>query len=287
MKIKKALITAAGEPQRRIPLQTLVDRDGTTRSVLAMLVNEVLSAGIDEVCIVIPPDEQKAYEGAVPDQLNRIRFVAQSGGGGYAGAIWCARHFLGREPFLHLIGDHVYISARKSWASRLVQIAEEQEGAVSAVQPTHESVLSRFGVVGGNAAADQHSLYKIDTVIEKPTPTEAEQRVIVPGLRSGYYLAFFGMHVFTPTVLDIVGEQIQTDPTRASVSAALNQLAASERYLAWQVSGHRYDLGPRYGLLNAQLALALSGRDRDEVLSSLVGLVAAHDLNPNGPADNE
>jgi UTP--glucose-1-phosphate uridylyltransferase len=287
MKIKKGLITAAGDPQRRIPLQTLVDRDGGTRSVLAMLVNEILSTGIEEICIVIPPDQRQAYENAVPDHAARIHFVCQPELSGYANAVWCARDFVGRESFLHLVGDHVYISGRKSWAARLVQLAEREECAVSAVQPTHESVLSRFGVVGGVAVHEQNSLYKVNTVIEKPTPTEAEQRVIVSGLRAGYYLAFFGMHVFSPTLLDILGEQIRTPGMNASISGALNVLASTERYLAWQVSGCRYDLGPRYGLLNAQLALALSGRNRDEVLSSIVGLVATQHFDEKDTGENE
>src|SRR5687768_16936655 len=116
MKIKKGLITAAGEPQRRIPLQTLVDRDGNTRSVLAMLVNEILSAGIEEICVVIPPDQKQAYENAVPDHLAHIHFVCQADLSGYASAVWCAKDFLQEDSFLHLVGDHVYISGRKSWA---------------------------------------------------------------------------------------------------------------------------------------------------------------------------
>lgn len=279
MKIRKGLITAAGEPQRRIPLQTLVDRDGNTRSVLAMLINEILSAGIEEICVVIPPDQKQAYENAVPDHLAHIHFVCQSDLSGYARAVWCAKDFLQQDSFLHLVGDHVYISGRKSWAARLVQIAEAEECAVSAVQATHESVVSRFGVVGGVAVQEENSLYKINTVIEKPTPTEAEQRVIVSGLRAGYYLAFFGMHVFTPTVLDVLAQQMRTPEANASISGALHALASAERYLGWQVSGCRYDLGPRYGLLNAQLALALSGRNRDEVLSSILGLVATQQFN--------
>ena len=277
MKITRGLITAAGDRQRRIPLQTLVDRDGSTRSVLAMLVNEVLSAGIDDVCVVIPPGEQEAYRGAVPGDSSRLCFIEQHDGGGYAGAIWCARDYLAGEPFLHLVGDHAYISdGRKNWAARLVELAAVQECSVSAVHPTHESSIGRFGVVGGVPTGGQQSFFKVDAVVEKPTPTLAEERLIVPGLRAGYYLAFFGMHVFTPAFLEMLGREIHRDATTASVSAALHLLASSERYLAWQVSGHRYDLGPRYGLLNAQLALALTGNGRDEVLASLVGLLAAH-----------
>jgi UTP--glucose-1-phosphate uridylyltransferase len=108
----------------------------------------------------------------------------------------------------------------------------------------------------------------VDTVLEKPTPTEAEQRLMVPGIRAGYYLCFFGIHVLTPTVMDLLSKGA------ATLSAALADLARHEQYLALEDDGRRYDLGARYGLLVAQTALALSGPDRAQVLSQLVELLA-------------
>ena len=67
-------------------------------------------------------------------------------------------------------------------------------------------LLPRFGAVAGRRVAGRSDLYRVDTVIEKPTPTEAEQRLLVPGLRAGYYLCFFGMHVLTPRVMEILGK---------------------------------------------------------------------------------
>jgi UTP--glucose-1-phosphate uridylyltransferase len=113
-------------------------------------------------------------------------------------------------------------------------------------------------------------------VIEKPTPTEAELRLIVPGLRAGHYLCFFGMHVLTPTVMDILAQLVAEAGDRGGVtlSSALAALAAREKYLALEEHARRYDVGVKYGLLTAQLALAFSGRDREEVLAQLVELLA-------------
>ena len=113
-------------------------------------------------------------------------------------------------------------------------------------------------------------------MLEKPTPTEAEQRLIVPGLRAGHYLCFFGMHVLTPGVMELLEEEVAR-PRQAPVhlSSALNKLAQRERYLACELQGRRYDIGAKYGLLAAQLALGLDGQDRSEVLSGLVELLAA------------
>jgi UTP--glucose-1-phosphate uridylyltransferase len=273
MRITKGVITAAGAAQRRLPVQTLVDTDGVTRTVLAMLVNEIVSAGVEEICVVVAPGDEAEYARAVPDHAARIRFVPQAGAPGYAQALLCAQSFTKDDPFLHLVSDHVYVNANgSSCASTLVQIASEANCSVSAVQATHESLISRFGVVMGQATGDRGSVYAVERVAEKPTPTEAEENLVVSGLRSAYYLAFFGMHVFTPTLLDIISQK------GGSVSAALNSLLSHERYLAVRVTGDRYDLGPRYGLLTAQLALTFAGKDREEVLTSLVGLLASRSL---------
>jgi len=142
------------------------------------------------------------------------------------------------------------------------------------VQATHESKLPFYGAVGGHLVNAAHRAYQIESVLEKPTPTEAEQKLIVPGLRAGYYLCFFGMHVLTPVVQKILGELFASGTAKVNFRQALAKLAESERYLAAELAGRRYDFGVKFGLLTAQLALSLSGADRDEVLGHLIELMA-------------
>jgi UTP--glucose-1-phosphate uridylyltransferase len=276
VEIKKAIITAAGKSQRTLPLQTLVDRDGVTKTALRILIEEILASGIDEICVVICPGDQTAYAAAAGGQGGRLRFVEQSAGLGYGHAVFCAREFVGNSPFLLLVGDHLYVSGgQKRAAQQLVERAGAENCAVSAVQATHESKLPYYGAVGGRLVAAQKGLYEIAEVLEKPTPTEAEQRLIVPGLRAGHYLCFFGMHVLTPTVMNLLAEEVTRAGDRGiHLTTALAKLAKRERYLACELQGRRYDIGVKYGLLAAQLALALDGEDRDEVLSGLVELLA-------------
>ena len=152
--------------------------------------------------------------------------------------------------------------------------------SVSAVQATHESKLPHYGAVGGRLMQGQQRVYLVENVIEKPTPTEAEQELIVPGLRTGNYLCFFGMHVLTPGIMEIVGRQITADPAgKIHLSQALRELAAREQYLALEMEGRRYDLDEKYGLFVAQLGLALAGHEREEVLGHLVGLLAQAKLS--------
>jgi UTP--glucose-1-phosphate uridylyltransferase len=274
--IKKAIITAAGKNQPTLPLQTLVDRDGTQKTALTIILEEVLKAGIEEICVVVRPGDQAAYRAASGAHAGRVQFIEQTKSLGYGHAVYSAAEFAGGQPFLHLVGDHLYVSRDlNNCAQQLVEVAQSEACAVSAVQATHESKLPFFGTVGGRLVAGRHRLYEVENVLEKPTPTEAEQKLIVPGLRAGRYLCFFGMHVLTPAVMDLLAELIAEAKGGVPLSDALSRLAGKERYLALELRGRRYDIGRRYGLLTAQLALAFEGKDRDEVLSNLVELLAS------------
>ncbi len=278
MDIKRAIVTAAGKNQRTLPLQSVVDRDGVPKTALAIIIEEILNAGVEEICLVISPGDQKAFATAAGGHAKRLQFVEQSEARGYGHAVYCAHEFAGQEPFLLLVGDHLYVSgSAKNCAQQLVETAAAEECAVSAVQATHESKLPYYGTVGGRLVPGRKRLYEIGEVLEKPTPTEAEQRLIVPGLRAGHYLCFFGMHVLTPAVMDLLHDEIErTDRAQGlHLTAALARLAGREQYLAYELEGRRYDIGVKYGLLIAQLAIALGGSDRDEVLNSLLELLAS------------
>jgi UTP--glucose-1-phosphate uridylyltransferase len=280
MKIRKAVITAAARGQNLLPLQTLVDRDGAQKSALRIILEEATSSGVDEICLVVRSGDQGAYAAAAGDLAPRLHFVEQAQPRGYGHALHCAREFVASDPFLHLVSDHLYISRSKIRCARqLVQIAEAENGPVSGVQSTRESVLTHYGAIGGRRVPGANRVYEIEDVLEKPTPTEAEQKLIVPGLRQGHYLCFFGMHVLTPAVMQILGDQISQSKDSQSIqlSPALAALAQKERYLALEVQGVRYNIGLKYGLLVAQLALALDGKDRDEILAQLVELLANRD----------
>jgi UTP--glucose-1-phosphate uridylyltransferase len=287
VKIQKAIITAAGRDQRALPLQSFVDRDGVQRTALRIILNEALSAGVEEIAVIICPGDRGAYTQAAGDLAGHIHFIKQEEPRGYGHALFCAREFVGDAPFLHMVSDHLFVSHsganRESCAAQVVQMAEAQACAVSAVQATRESALPLYGTVGGRREAGSQRLYLAENVIEKPTPTKAEQSLLIPGLRAGHYLCFFGIHVLTPTVMTFLAEAVakaesQAPPTGGKInvplSPTLDRLAKSERMLALEVEGRRHNLAVRYGMFNAQLALTLSGKDRAEVLALLVEQLA-------------
>ena len=279
MKIKKAVITAANRDQRHIPLQTIIDREGEPRTVLAMLLDELAAAGITSAAVVVSPGDDALYREAAGNSTVGLHFVIQAAPRGYGHAVLCAREFVEEDPFLLMVSDHLYVDDNPimGCVRQLVEVAEQQACSVSAVQATHESKLPFFGAVGGQLYKSYSDLYQIDKVREKPTPTLAEQELMVPGLRQAHYLCFFGIHVLMPEVMGQLQERLDgmgADDTM-NLSGSLDQLANRSQYLALEVSGQRYDLESRYGLLYAQLAVALHSRYRDEVLSGLVEVLAA------------
>ena len=284
MEIKKAVITAAGEGQRALPLQTLIDRDGTQKSLLQILIDQSLGAGVDNIAVVVYPGDERSYSEAAGTHAHSISFIPQLHARGYGHAIYCANGFTKDDPFLHIVGDHLYVSTGEtSSARKMVQLAVQERCSVSGVRLTRESMLSRFGAVGGRRISTQNNIYRVDTVIEKPTLTEAEQRLFVSGIRSGYYLCFSGIHVLMPAVMEILGHRLAESPQAAvTLVDALIALARQEEYLAMEDDGRRYDLGAPYGLMIAQMALALNSRNREEVLTQLLELLADRELEGPG-----
>ncbi|MEM7384019.1 MAG: sugar phosphate nucleotidyltransferase [Verrucomicrobiota bacterium] len=278
MSLGKAVITAAGEAQRHLPLQTMVDSQGRNRKVLGLLVDEATSAGIEEVAIVLRPGTEELYRDAVEDVAANVTFIEQKEPLGYGHAVLTAGSFVGEDPFLLMVSDHVYVSRDpgQSCATQLIRTAEQEDCVVSAVQATHEGRLTDFGAIGGALFDAARDLFEVKAVVEKPTPTEAEQTIMTPGIRHGYYLSFFGMHVLRSSVLEILKErQDSLSPGQLlDLSGSLDEAARRGRYLAQVMKGQRYDLDCRHGLLIGQLAVSLSGRYRDEVLSSITDLLA-------------
>ena len=142
---------------------------------------------------------------------------------------------------------------------------------------TREHLIGQYGTISGPSGSADRPTSTIDEIlIEKPNPTLAELRLQVPGLRAGHYLCFFGMHVLTPTVFDLLGQPARPRTTvrefgSIQLTTALNDLARRERYLALGgPKGARHNLGLKFGVVEAQIALALAGVDRDRMLTTLL-----------------
>ena len=123
MEIRKAVITAAGPNQDRLPLQRFVDLDGTEKTALQIILEEIIAAGIEEVGIVVRRGSQQVYREAAGDYSRLLVFVEQPTPRGYGEALYRAAPLVGGQAFLHLVSDHLYVSrqARRctsSWSRR-------------------------------------------------------------------------------------------------------------------------------------------------------------------------
>ncbi|GAB3181366.1 UTP--glucose-1-phosphate uridylyltransferase [Telluribacter humicola] len=308
MRIKKAVITAAARGERLYPVADtiqkamlpVIDTDGLHKPVIQIIAEEAFASGIEEICVVCAPGDGERYINAFTslrdnliksfkgvdwarDEANKIdhlirqiSFAEQTEPLGYGHAVYCAREFVNDEPFLLLLGDYLYVSdlLQKRCAAQLIELASQENCSVSAVNPTIEHQISRYGTLTGKHVPNTPGVYQINKIIEKPSLSVAELELQTPGLRIGYYLCFFGMHVFTPMVFDILKKSIDQDGTNILLTPTLQELAETEKYLALEVKGNRYDLSKRHGLMQAQIALGLAGEAHDETLTSMVELLA-------------
>ncbi|MEM9079427.1 MAG: sugar phosphate nucleotidyltransferase [Verrucomicrobiota bacterium] len=277
MTITKALITAANPADKHLPLQTIVDSNGETKTALAILLEELLDANITTIAIVIAPGEASNFKQAAGQHASQLTFIEQLEPLGYGHAVASAADFIDNESFLLLVGDHLFRSfSQKSCIQQLLDLAEKEDATISGVQPTHEAHLQLYGTVAAQLIPGSKGIYDVSSIIEKPTPTLAEQELIVPGLRAGYYLCFFGMHALPGSAMGHLHDRLNNLPLgeKMGLTPTLNHLASSGKYLALQIDGQRYNLGERYGLLRAQLALGLAGPHRDEVMATLIELLA-------------
>ncbi len=210
----------------------------------------------------------------------RLSFAEQHSPEGFGHAVYQAKKFVGDEPFLLLLGDHVYISDVKDRCARqLIRVYERYLlDAITSVQPTLERLLHLFGVIRGQPVEPSQGIYKAELIIEKPSIELAREKLVTPGQPAGNYLAHFGMHVFSPRIFDSLEYLIKNDireKNEIQLTAAQEHLRQnSDKYWCLVTQGQRYDTGIPYGLMETQLALALNGIHRVEICEAIARILA-------------
>ena len=311
-KVRKAVITAAGRGTRQYPASTavqkemfpLVDRDGLTKPVIQIIGEEAIESGIEEICIVTQPGEERLYREyfrRLDDDMvktfrgkdwaileseklaafgERLHFAEQHSPEGFGHAVYQAKEFVGDDPFLLLLGDHIYISDIKERCARqLIRVFEQYLlEVVTGAQPTLERLLHLFGVLKGVPVDPGKGIYKAELIIEKPTVEVAREQLVTGGMPAGNYLAHFGMHVFSPRIFDSLEYLIQNnlrEKGEIQLTAAQEHLRQHcDQYWCVVSQGQRYDTGIPYGLMETQLALALNGVHRNEICEAIARILA-------------
>jgi UTP--glucose-1-phosphate uridylyltransferase len=285
----------------------IMDVDGICKPAIQILIEEALESGIEEICLVVnphnriqienhfrtpTPEEMRLFKGKdwallqmarIQQIAARLHFVVQETPEGYGHAVWCARNFVGQEPFLLMLGDHLYTThTEKRCARQVIEIGEEYGTTVSSVQQTPTDLLHLFGTVCGTRINTQPPTYEVEAIYEKPTPEYALTHLQQEGLLHGMYLCFFGMHIMTPSIFDILQHNIDNDRREKGeiqFTSAQEQLRlAGERYLAVETIGERHDIGVPFGYAQTQAILALNSVYKDQLLAALVRALAVQQM---------
>jgi UTP-glucose-1-phosphate uridylyltransferase/mevalonate kinase len=280
-KVRRALIPAAGFGTRLFPaskatkkeLFPIVDRDGVAKPAILLIVEEALEAGIEEVVIVVQPDDlqefrsfftaqvsienynklspaSQAYARRILEIGRHVRFVTQNTQEGFGHAVYCAREALGCEPFLLMLGDHIYRSTGTTSCARQVVEAYQQSGtSVVGLRPTAESEIGSFGVATGVWTQSGRRL-NITEFAEKPTIDYAREHLRVPGLAASDYLTVFGQYVIKPLLFEYLEEHIRHNVRERGefqLTSALDRLRQEDGFHGVIVEGRRFDIGlPTY-----------------------------------------
>ncbi len=309
--VRKAVITAAGRGTRMYPATTtiqkemlpLMDRDGICKPAIQIIIEEALQSGIEEVCLVVNPHNRAQIEqhfaplspevlrtfkgkdwallqsARIQEIAARLTFVVQEVPDGYGHAVYQTKDWVGNEPFLLMLGDHIYTAAGpKRCARQIIDVFNQYGASISAVQQTPSELLHLFGTVRGNRVSEQPPTYDVEIIHEKPSREYAEKNLVQQGLLHGMYLCFFGMHVLSPAVFDCLQYAIDNNLREGGeiqfTSAQERLRASGERYMAFEAEGDRHDIGIPFGFAQTQAALAINSIYKEQMLAALVRTLA-------------
>lgn len=282
MKVKKAVIPAAGQGTRFLPATKAIPKEMipiVDVPMIQWIVLEAVHSGIEEIVLVTArgkdaiadhfdfhPELEESLEKKGKPELAKISrdigklcnliTVRQKTPMGLGHAVACAEHVIGSDPFAILLGDDL-IDHTTPCTRQLVEFAEFQKGNVVGVMEVPLPEVSKYGMVGGKQLSDR--LMQVDRLIEKPEPSQTPSQWAIPG-----------RYVLTATIFDCIRE---TPPGRGGeiqLTDALQRLASKEPLFAYRFDGRRYDTGDRLGFIDATIAFALKRPELREGVKSIL-----------------
>ncbi|MBI9049326.1 MAG: GHMP kinase [Anaerolineaceae bacterium] len=282
-KVRKAVIPAAGFGTRLFPaskatkkeLFPVIDRDGIAKPAILIIVEEALNAGIEEVIIIVQENDLKDFETFFNDQITienynklpaqyqeysrrilemgrQVKFQVQTNQEGFGHAIYCIRDMIDNEPFLLMLGDHIYRSKEeRSCASQLMDAFQKHGISVVGVRRTPEQLIGSFGTVTGSWL-DNDELLNVTEFAEKPTLDYAHNNLRIPGYPADEYLTVFGQYIIKPEIFDHLEHNIKNNYRERGefqLTSALDMLRQTDGFQGLVMNGDRFDIGmPDYYL---------------------------------------
>ncbi|NIM94219.1 MAG: GHMP kinase [Anaerolineales bacterium] len=276
-KVRKAVIPAAGFGTRLFPatkaakkeLFPIIDRDGIAKPAILLIVEEALEAGMDEVIIIVQEHDLEAFQSffnvqitienfnklSAPSQSyaqrileigRQVSFVIQDTQEGFGHAVYCAREAVGDEPFLLMLGDHLYRSGGEiSCARQLIDAYNQHAISVLGLRRTPEDMIANFGTATG-VWMEENRLLSVTEFAEKPTVDYARNNLRMPGLPDDEYLTVFGQYIIKPQLFNYLEEHITNNVRERGefqLTSALDRLRQEDGFLGLIMEGTRYDIG--------------------------------------------
>jgi len=275
MKVKKAVIPAAGFGTRFLPATKSTPKEMLTivdRPAIHYNVEELIDAGIEDILIIIGRNKEEIanYFDRSPElelflkdtgkeelydlterisNMANIHYVRQKDAKGLGHAVYCAKTFVGNEPFALLLGDDLVYSTTPC-IKQLADMYEKYESTIIGVQTVEKNQVNKYGIVDGLKVGDK--LYEVKDLVEKPSIEEAPSNI-----------AIMGRYILTPDIFDMIEQTPPGKGNEIQLTDALNLLNQHKEIYAYEFEGKRYDTGDKLGYLIATVEYAL----RNEELS--------------------
>ncbi|HLB74775.1 MAG TPA: sugar phosphate nucleotidyltransferase [Sedimentisphaerales bacterium] len=278
MTVRKALIPIAGKATRMMPISSvvpkamlpLVNAANQIQCVLHTICQQAISAGIEHIGIVLSPQQidmvaryfDAVRKGGFGELPAHIEYVTQEKPQGFGDAVLLARDFIGPEPFMLLLGDHIHIhDADQPPCTAQVARAFDCCNALAmiGVQSVSKEELPKVGVAAG--VRIKPHLYRCTRFIEKPDLTTARLELATDGMPEDTFLAHSGIYVFSPEIFDCLSG-IRTIAQKTGKEAELADAQVEllrkhpQQYFLCKIEGRAYDVGTPEGYARAQAAFA-------------------------------
>ncbi|MBD2578479.1 sugar phosphate nucleotidyltransferase [Oscillatoria sp. FACHB-1406] len=275
--IRKAVIPAAGFGTRMFPATKaikkeffpIIDREGRAKPIILAIVEEAIQAGIEEVGIVVQKRDRALfeeffranpsptlYDKLKPDAREYCRYLQQLGeritlidqdiADGFGYAVSCAKSWVNDELFLLLLGDHLYTSfITKNCSSQILDVYRDVKLSTIGMRIVSIAEIENYGGITGKWTATD-AVLSITEIHEKPTPEFASARLRVRGMEEGKFLAVFGNYILTPTIFEILQENISNNARESGefqLTSCLEKLRAREGMAGYLIKGQCFDVG--------------------------------------------
>lgn len=273
MKVRKAIIPAAGLGTRFLPATKATPKEMipiVDKPTIQYIVEEAAAAGIEDILIIsgrnkraIEDHFDKSYE--LEEELHRkgkqellsvveeisnianIHYIRQKEAKGLGHAIYCAKSFIGDEPFAVLLGDDI-VDSRTPCIKQLMDVYNEYQTTILGVQKVPMQDVTKYGIIGGNQIDER--VYKVKGLVEKPDIEQAPSNI-----------AILGRYIISPRIFEFLESATPGKNGEIWLTDALQQLMEREAMYAYDFEGDRFDVGDRIGFLKATVEFALKRED--------------------------